>query len=151
MTDKINWTAIYKNGDRIKHQAQVTYDKLERKGLEAFEVSWMDTPVVTVHIQDNQQLIWRRRNEMKSNTPTLQGQPTGYTRVVYLCGWRETINGKDTQTITYIFDRGDFPPEIHISGKFDRERNRFFYEPDWREFEKLESEKNLTPNEVEQK
>ena len=124
--EKINWTAIYKNGTRIRHIKGIKYDTLDRSNLEAFEVSWMNVPVVTVHLQENQQLIWRKRTEQA---------PGGVKKIVYLCGWREMINGKDVQTITYIFDRNTFPPEVHVSGKFDRERNSFFYPPEWREFE----------------
>jgi len=124
--EKINWTAVYKDGKKVKRVKGITYDTLNRTNLKAFEVTWMNIPVVTVHLQENQQLIWRRRNEVT---------PGGLSRIVYLCGWREMINGKDVQTITYIFDRDKFPPEVHVSGKFDREANALFYPPEWREFE----------------
>lgn len=126
----ISWQACYKNGDVIKLGPNVKYDTLNRHGLEAFQIIFKNFPILTIHLYGTRQLIYRRRTEQD-----LKGNKI----VCHIAGWKEQDHD---DTLLYIFERTNGPfdvfPEIHLSGKFDRERNRFFYPPQYREFEKGE-------------
>ncbi len=122
----ISWQACYKNGDIIKKGPNITYDNLNRHGLEAFQILFNKYPIVTIHLDEDRKLIYRLRHEQTAGAEEI---------LCHLTGWRE--NGKDT--LFYIFERKhgahEVFPEIHLSGKFDRVRNRFFYPPKYRDFE----------------
>ncbi len=128
----ISWQACYKNGDIIKLGPNVKYDDLNRHGLEAFQIIFKDFPILTIHLYGTRQLIYRRRTEQTEQ---------GIQVVCHLAGWKE--QGED-DTLLYIFERfhgaKEVFPEIHLSGKFDRVRNRFFYPPNYREFEGVKSD-----------
>jgi len=125
----VYWIACYKNGSSIKQDESQNYDNLDRNNLEAFILMFEDKPVLTIWL-DNKQLIWRLRREIKPGLGEIR---------VHLVGWREQVGGQVQQTLFYIFEQYDNEKEtfpiIHVSGKFDRERNRFMNEPKFREFE----------------
>lgn len=127
----ISWQACYKNGDIVKKAKNITYDNLNRHGLEAFQVLFNNFPIVTIHLDEERKLIYRLRHEQTPNQQEI---------LCHLVGWRE--GSKDV--LFYVFERTNSGrevfPEIHLSGKFDRERNRFFYPPKYREFEGVKSD-----------
>lgn len=122
----IRWVAFYKNGEYIPQSKTDNYASLDHNNLVGLEVYCGDKHLFTQHIEPQQRLIWRRRVEQRviDNTPT---------QILYLCGVRErvnTINGPKTiQHIAYLFEKPDGGVSIHVAGKFDRERNSFFYSP----------------------
>ena len=124
----VYWVACYKDGRQIKQDDSQSYDSLDRINLEAFVLMFEDKDILTIWLDDNRQLIWRLRREL---TPGVGEQR------VHLTGWREQSG---SQTLCYIFEQynglgGEIFPIIHISGKYNRERNRFMYGPSYREFE----------------
>jgi len=125
----VYWVACYKNNTIIKQDEGKSYDSLDRNNLEAFVLMFEDKAILTVWL-DNKQLIWRLRREIKPGIGEIR---------VHLVGWREQISGQIQQTLFYVYEQyeegKEIFPIIHVSGKFDRQRNRFMSEPKFREFE----------------
>lgn len=126
----IRWVAKYADGTTVNQVTpegtELSYEALDRDRVVAFAL-WNHAarkPVLTLHLEPGQKLIYRRRVEMRSD----QKEPV---QVCYLVGWRRTINGECIQSIAYVFgDTG----RIELAGKFD-EKHPWFYSPTLRPFE----------------
>ena len=84
----------------------------------------------TLHLEEGQKLIYRHRGFTEPGLDKKQSKEPE----IYLIGWRQNVNGKDIQSITYILDWIGRGFQLHQAGKF--KDHPWFYEPVWREFEK---------------
>lgn len=133
------WTAKYKDGTIVsqfdKEGLEISSEKVDRDKVEAFalydphdvdpKTKKLGKSVLTVHLEGEKKLIYRRRVEMN----TAQKEPV---EVCHLVGWRETVNGKCEQSIAYVFENSE---RIELAGKF-REDHPWFYKVELRPFEK---------------
>ncbi len=132
----VYWLACYKDGRQLKQSVEAKYEELERDKLYAFVLMFQDKDILTIWLDDDRQLIWRLRREVK---------PGKGEQRMHLAGWREKVGDRTVQTLCYIFEQYNKKgvetiPLIHIAGKFDRERNRFMYESNLRKFEVFKGE-----------
>jgi len=142
----VHWVAFYKNGEYIPQSKTDTYDSLDHNNLIGLEVYCGDKHLFTQHIEPQQRLIWRRRLEQDVGKDIPN-------QVLYLCGVRERIRtdkgDRTIQHIAYLFEKPDGGISIHVAGKFDRERNAFFYSPFLKYHEVFVGEKYYKPVEEE--
>lgn len=133
----VSWVACYKNGTTIHQGTKGAYDLLDRKNLDAFVLLFEDKPIFTIWLDEDQQLIWRLRRELK---------PGGGEIRTHLAGWRQNVSGKVVQSLAFIYEqyskktKKELFPIIHLAGKFDRQRNRFMNDPKFRVFEVFKGE-----------
>jgi len=120
-----HWMARYKNGAVVKQYnsdgLQVSSDSIDRDQLERFILLNDNKPIVILHLDDGQKLIYRRRVEL------VEGQSEIACHIV---GWRKKIGEEITQSILFVFEDG----HIEAIGDF-QENHRWFYQPTLREFE----------------
>lgn len=123
-----NFTFIshYKNGDTVKLTERVGYDQLNRHGLNGFEVRDNDKMVLFLHLDENESLIYRKRNVMVLGNIE---EP-----VIYLVGKICKKGNEKFQTINYICDWPSKGYEIHQAGVF-KDDHPWFYSPSLREYE----------------
>lgn len=140
MTD-FTFTAIYKDGGQVQLSQTLSYDKLKRDNLAAFKVTIGKQELFTLHLEDGQRLIYRRR---PPNTPGIPLEKSKHP-VIYMIGWRQRVGGKDVQSITYICDWVGRGWQIHQAGKF-REDHPWFYSPFLKVYEVEEGEKYYDPD-----
>ncbi len=91
----IHWKAIYNDGTSLSQyteEGENTYRDIQRDKLGAFEIWDEERLVVRVLLEANRRLICRRRHFLRA----------GEDMVIWLVGWQETIEGKNTQSILYI-------------------------------------------------
>ena len=124
------WIAKYRDGSFVSQyneqgKERSTDNIPARQTLESF--SLIDVPnkkvIITIHFDDNQRLIYRRRTEM------IQGY--GSVVACHLVGWQQKINGSNIQSIAYVFEPDG---RIELGGKF-RDDHPWFYSPTIRGFE----------------
>lgn len=127
---KILWAAQYKDGSVINQFTdgkELSTDNLERRDeIESFALWDQETrkPVLTLHLDPDQKLIYRRRCWQRVD----EERPS---KVVYLVGWRRTVAGECIQSIAYVFeDTG----RVELAGRF-RENHPIFDAPKLRPFE----------------
>src|SRR3990172_449216 len=101
---EIRWVAQY-DDDTVVNQhdkdgTERSYEQLDRDRIKAFGLYDQESrkPILTLHLEPGQKLIYRRRVEMKSD----QKEPV---EVCYLVGWRRTVNGECIQSIAYVFEK----------------------------------------------
>ena len=146
----VYWIACYKDGSTITQDQGKGFDELDRNNLEAFALMFEDKPILTIWLDGNKQLIWRLRREMKFQFGEIR---------VHLAGWREKIGNEIQQTLCYVFEQyeqdekkpnymQEIFPIIHISGKFDKERNRFMNQPHFHYHEAFPGETYYTSKRV---
>ena len=126
----LSWLIRYKNGKEIKSTKEYTYNDIDRSQLDAFCIfdTKTDLPLITVHFDDSRKkLIYRRRTE----TPTAK-RP--FLIVCHILGWHMNVKGESVQNINYIYEVQD-KVWIESAGRWDRERNDWFYPPKFREAE----------------
>jgi len=144
---KYHWVAYYKNGEAVSpltHKKPnnpdlpISYDDLKREDLIAFalfEGSVKEHRLIfMLHLDPGQRLIYRRRVEIH--------QSSQQEIVCHLLGWQQTIQGKNVQSIAYIFETND-TPIIHLAGRFREGESgifSWFYSPVLRDFEKPKEE-----------
>lgn len=128
---RIYWAAKYRDGLTINQFGQdgkevSTDNLLKREELEAFALWDYETrkPVLTLHLDPGQKLIYRRRCWQR------MGEDKPY-QVVYLVGWRRTIAGECVQSIAYVFEADG---RVELAGRF-RENHPIFDSPKLRPFE----------------
>jgi len=137
---EFTFTAIYKDGGKVQLSDTLSYDNLKRENLAAFRVSIGVQELFTLHLEEGQRLIYRRR------VPTTPGVSIEKNRhpIIYMVGWRQRVGGKDVQSITYICDWVGRGWQIHQAGKF-REDHAWFYSPFLKVYEVEEGERYYDP------
>jgi len=138
----LTWLVRYKSGKEFPNiPHKFTYEHIDRKELDAFVIinSDKDLPVFTVHFDDpRKKLIYRRRTEMPS-----AARP--FHVVCHIIGWHMNVKGESIQNINYVYEtigrknkkgeKEDFH-WIESAGKWDKDRNTWFYSPIMRAYEK---------------
>ena len=115
----ITWQAKYKDGtvlgqfDEIRKPREISSEVIDRKQIESFFLLFRERIILTLHLDEGQRLIYRRRVALK---------PCGEQEVCHLVGWQATIRGENVQTIAYVFESG----RIDLAGKFN-EKSPWFY------------------------
>jgi len=126
----IRWTAQYNDGtvvNQFQDGKELSYDNLkDREQIASFALWNRDTlkPVLALHLDPGQKLIYRRRCWQRA------GEEKPY-QVVYLIGWRRTIAGECIQSIAYVFEETG---RVELAGRF-RENHPIFDSPKLRPFE----------------
>lgn len=128
---QLRWAARYRDGQVINQfqpdGTEISYDNLPRRhDIRSFALWDRDTrkPVLTLHLDPGQRLIYRRRCWQR------QGEEKPH-RVVYLVGWRRTLAGESVQAIAYVFEEDG---RVELAGRF-REDHPVFDSPKLRPFE----------------
>jgi hypothetical protein len=115
------WHAIYDDETELPQYGEDgeenPFGAIERNKLAEFHMVDRETgePVFSMTLDDGQRLIYRRRVSMSGNTGEVNW-------VVYLVGWQQTVNGKNVQSLNWIFPNG----RIVNTGKFN-EHHPIFY------------------------
>lgn len=116
----MQWLATYHDGETLGQyngHGESSSEQIDRSKLASFTLIAEDgSKLLTLHLETEQRLIFRRRVEQ-----SVGGSPI----VVYLVGWQQTIHGQNVQSIAYVFAEG---AQIELAGKF-REDHRWFYGP----------------------
>jgi len=115
------WEAIYSDGKTLTQYNEKGeangYENIDKTKLKAFAIyGWLnesDNPnaefhtdkklIYRLHLESEQRLIFLRRGFKSISSSTLKEVGTSYFLMV---GWQETINGKNKQSISYIYDDG---------------------------------------------
>lgn len=138
MTD-FTFTCVYANGDQLTLSDDLSIDKVPRENLVAMVVKIGDKQeLFTLHLEPEQKLIYRHRGLISAGVPKTQEKEPD----IYLIGWTQQVNGKNTQSITYICDFPGRGFTIHQAGKW-RDDHPWFYRPELRKWEVNEGEKYL--------
>jgi hypothetical protein len=115
----MQWVAFYSDQTSLRQYnadgGENRYADIDRARLEAFALFQDDgeTLVFALYLEPGQRLIFRRRVEQS---------PGGEQTVVYLVGWQQTIEGRNVQSIAYIFPNG----VVHLAGPW-RDDHPWFY------------------------
>lgn len=121
----ITWTAEYSDGTvfpQYENGKEHAYKDIDRTKLMAFALYTKEGHhIITIHLSPDQRLIYRRR---------VQKTPGQEDIACYLAGWQETVNGRNVQSIVYVFENG----QIHMAGEWD-ESHPWFYSPELLMFE----------------
>lgn len=129
---ELTWRAEYKDGTVVEQYNagrtpnEISSEALDRKQVKSFSLmmrSLDNHPLFTLHLEEGQRFIYRRRTAMKSD---------GTKEVCHLLGWQKTVNSENVQSIAYVFEDG----RIELGGKF-KEGHPWFYSP---QFVKVETE-----------
>ena len=117
----MEWKAIYRDGSSLSQfnpdRTENKYTSIDRANLSQFHVMRNGEPVVIIHIQPGQQLIYRRRVAMHL---TKFGRSD---EAVYLVGWQENRNGTNVQMLCAVFEDG----HIEVTDRF-RADHPWFYQ-----------------------
>lgn len=92
----MRWEVIYKDGSTVA-EGQVPYGELNRENLAYCCIYLDDVPRLIVHLDDDKRLIVRRR--------VAKGLD-GREMVAYICGWQKTVDGRNIQSISIIYETG---------------------------------------------
>jgi len=120
--EPIQWEAFYKDGSSL---SQFEGDVINRYGdidlskIVKFVLHKDEKVFMVLHLDANKRLIFRKRIAMKVIS--------GKKQIVYIVGWQEKINGKNVQSLSFIFDDG----HIEMVDKF-RDDTAWFYSINFR-------------------
>jgi hypothetical protein len=98
LREQFTWTAFYSDGTTLEQYGSnktSNYDDIDRKNLAAFGILKDNILIYRVFLEQNQNLIYRRR-------PSGNFQTGEVTSELILVGTREKVNGVDVQNIAYI-------------------------------------------------
>lgn len=113
----MTWLAQYNDGSSLPQfnpdGSENNYADIDRQRLAAFSIVKDNAPAIVVHLDPGQRLIYRRRVAKHGN-----GQET----VVLLVGWQATVNGRNVQSIAYVYPDAS----IHMAGEW-RDDHPWFY------------------------
>lgn len=121
---EFTFTVNYKNGDHITLSDNLSWDNVDHEGVAGMTAKIGKSELFTLHLEEDQRLIYRKRNVETIGVPAEKN----LYPVIYLIGWRQKVNGKDVQSITYICNWIGKGFQIHQAGKF-REDHPWFYPP----------------------
>lgn len=114
----LTWRAIYKDGivldqyDEKRDPVEVSSEVIDRKKVKTFFIMQGQVPVLTLHLDEGQNLIYRRR-------VTVKGEDR---QICHLAGWQQIIQGETVQSIVYLSEDGT----IEMAGRF-RDDHPMFY------------------------
>jgi hypothetical protein len=113
----MQWEAFYNDQSSLKQYnadgSENKYADIDRSKLEAFAFFKDGALVFALYLEPEQRLIFRRRVEQKTG---------GEQTIVYMAGWQQTIEGRNVQSIAYIFPSG----VVHVAGPW-RDNHPWFY------------------------
>lgn len=118
------WKAVYTDGTELPQYnadgSENKYVDIDRSKLVRFALLQVnsDKPVVVLHLDQGQRLICRRR-VAKHFSQDLKPQGE---EVVWLVGWQQKINGRNSQMICFVFEDGH--AEVRPGFK---EKSQWFY------------------------
>lgn len=111
------WEAVYNNGESLLQFSpdgkENKYADIKRAVLKQFILYRHKLPAIVIHFDGAKRLIYRMRNAMNNH---------GYSETVYLAGWQETRDGKNTQMIAFLFEDG----HIEIVDRFYADHTWFY-------------------------
>ena len=110
----INWKAIHNDETVVTQRDGKKYTDIDRAQLNQFCLYDNDKLVLVVHLDKNKRLIYRRR--------VAKLMSKGTEEIIYFAGWQETVNGKNIQQISFLFEDG----HIEIVDGF-KEKHKWFY------------------------
>lgn len=114
MNSGFYWRAVYNDGSFLNQYnddgTNNKYPDIDRVKLEFFELWNGEKLLFRLHLEEGRRLIYRRRVGVAMGV--------GVTRVIYLVGWQQTINGVNVQDIAYIFSDG----HVELAGKWEDDR-----------------------------
>lgn len=123
MEEELMWYVVY-DDDSIFVQyeedgTENAFGSIDRDRLMEFHLIGRTTEkvVLSISMDKDQRLIFRRRNSMSGNT----GEKNW---TIYMAGWQKTVNGKNVQSINWVFPDG----RIVNTGKF-QDNHPVFYSP----------------------
>lgn len=120
----ITFLLHYNDGTVLQLDKDVTYGNIKRDGLEAVEVYKKDKGLVfQLFLESDYKLIYRRRVQIHSNEEQ--------SMIVYILGWRKKADGKDIQSINFIYEDNDIIQQLP---RFN-ESHVLFCEPEYSEAE----------------
>lgn len=116
----LTWRALYKDGtvvdqyDEKRDPIEVSSEVIDRKKVKTFFIMREQVPVLTLHLDEGQNLIYRRRVSITGDEK----------QICHLAGWQHGvgIGIEIAQSIAYVFEDGT----IEMAGKF-RENDPWFY------------------------
>lgn len=93
------WIARYNDGTKlIQYEpdgSENKYTDIDRSKLIQFILIRAGKPLLVIHLDSNKKLIYRMRRAMNNKCEK---------EVVFLAGWQERSNGKNTQMIMFLFE-----------------------------------------------
>lgn len=111
---KVEWCAVYTDGTALRQYneggAGKKYTDINRSTLKEFRLYVDGVKKVVICLDENKRLIYRKRVAM-----VISGSTQGQQQVVYIVGWQEKRDGKNTQMLCFLFDDG----HVEILDKFD--------------------------------
>lgn len=116
----LEWTAIYNDGSILNQynedKTENKYVDIDRTRLSEFRLQRPKEGglVFSLFLEDGQRLIYRKRTEM-----TMGGSAFAF----YMVGWQMNINGKNIQSIAYVYESGS---PVFMAGQF-RDDHPLFY------------------------
>jgi hypothetical protein len=110
----VEWCAVYMDGTVLRQynegEAGKKYTDIDRSKLKEFRLYADGIKKVVVSLDINKRLIYRKRVAMG-----ILGSTQGQQQVVYIVGWQEKRDGKNTQMLCFLFDDG----HVEILDRFD--------------------------------
>lgn len=106
------WRAYYSDGSKLEQEQGVDkYSQIDRTKLVGFEILENDKTKVFLHLEPGQRLIYRKIGVKYFNASTQEHSDGPKT---IMCGWQQTVNGKNIQSILYLTPDGI----VHQTGRF---------------------------------
>jgi hypothetical protein len=142
MNINFSFIANYSDGkpsESFGGDAALSYDNLNRENISHIEVLANDILLYTLHLEEGQQLIYRRRG--LASTVALDKHPEP---IIFLLGWKQKIGDTVVQSINYICYWVGRGYNMHQAGKFDN-NHPWFYTPQLRIFEVEKGEEYYDP------
>ena len=116
--NNIQWVAEYNDGSHMNQYngdgSENKYIDIDRDKLSKFIILKNNNPFLILNLTPNKKLIYRKR--------VAQSLLTNSKQEVHLVGWQETINGKNIQNISFLFDDG----HIEVLDRFYN-NHKWFY------------------------
>lgn len=119
------WKAVYEDGSELSQYnedgSENKYPDIERSKLVRFALLQFHSaqPCVILHLNKNQRLIYRRRVALRFG---LKDVNIKQKETIHLIGYQELINGRNVQTICFVFEDG----HIEIIDGF-KKKTQWFY------------------------
>lgn len=115
----LTWRAIYRDGtvvdqyDEKRDPIEVSSEVIDHTQVKTFFIMReVQVPVLTLHLDEGQKLIYRRRTSVTGDK----------SQMCHLAGWQQDVGIETVQSIAYVFEDGT----IEMAGKF-REDHPWFY------------------------
>lgn len=132
------WRAIYNDKTILPQYCKCGfksgYENIDRDKLLAFDIYTIGNKekyipnddktghlLFRMYLEPEQRLIYRRRVWGEVNLTTMEQKIKGY---LYMVGWQQKVNGKNTQSINYIFPDG----HVEQRGKWTSGEPRYIKE-----------------------